>query len=113
MRNETGVMEITIGSKKFETTYEKKVYESLDDVLAEASSDGDKGIAVVLKKMNWAEDWERKTSKRQEFIKEGEAAVADSFEKQVKLYMKNREKAGKPVTEAQARAKVQAMIDED
>lgn len=113
MRTETGTMEISIGSKKFETTYQKKIYETLEDVLNEASSDGDKGVALVLKKINWAEDWERKTSARQEFIKEGDAAIADSFEKQVKMYMKNREKAGKPVTEAQARAKVQAMIDED
>ena len=110
MRTETESFEITIGSKKFETTFTAKVYESLEDVLKEAKDGGEQKL---LQKINEAEAQKAKNAARAEYIKDGEAAVADSFEKQVKMYMKRREKIGKPVTEAQARVKVQEMNDED
>lgn len=117
MRFETGTVDITLGDQKFDTTYEKKVYESLEDVLKEAQGDGEKitaekAQANILKKLNMAEDWERRTSARTEFLKDGDAAKAASIEAQVKAFIKAREKAGKPVTEAQARAKVAAMMED-
>ena len=117
MRFEQGTVDITLGDQKFDTTYEKKVYETLEDVLKESQSDGEKvtsekATANILKKLNMAEDWERRTSARTEFLKDGDAAKAASIEAQVKAFMKAREKAGKPVTESQARAKVALMMED-
>lgn len=116
MRNETGTVDINIGDQKFDTTYEKKVYETLEDILREAQGDSkttaEKATAAILKKLNMAEDWERRTAARNEYLKDGDAAKAASVEAQVKAFMKAREKAGKPVTESQARAKVAAMMED-
>lgn len=116
MRNETGTVNIELGDQKFDTTYTKKIYESLEDVLQEAQGNdktpADKATALILKKINMAEDWERRTAARTEYLKDGDAAKAASIEAQVKAFMKAREKAGKPVTESQARAKVAAMMED-
>ena len=117
MRFEQGTVDITLGDQKFDTTYEKKVYETLEDVLKESQGDGEKvtsekATANILKKLNMAEDWERRTSARTEFLTAGDAAKAASIEAQVKAFMKAREKAGKPVTESQARAKVALMMED-
>ena len=112
MRFETGTVDITLGDKKFDTNYEKKVYESIEDILKEVSEDEKKNSVSILKKLNMAEDWERRTSARNEYLKDGDAAKAASFEAQVKAFMKAREKAGKPVTESQARAKVTLMMED-
>lgn len=111
MRNETGTVDITLGNQKFDTTYEKKIYETLEDILKEAQ-ESDKSTALILKKLNMAEDWERRTSARNEYLKDGDAAKAASIEAQVKAFMKAREKAGKPVTEADARKKVALMMED-
>lgn len=112
MRNETGTVDITLGDQKFDTQYEKKIYESIEDILREVSEDEKKNTALILKKLNMAEDWERRTAARNEYLKDGDAAKALSIEKQVKAFMNAREKAGKPVTEAQARVKVAAMMED-
>lgn len=112
MRFETSTVDITLGDKKFDTAYEKKIYENIEDILQEVQQDEKKNTALILKKLNMAEDWERRTSARTEYLKDGEAAQAMSFEKQVKAFIAAREKAGKPVTEAQARAKVTAMMED-
>lgn len=117
MRFETGTVDITLGDQKFDTQYEKKVYESIEDILKECQGDGDKvtpekATVNILKKLNMAEDWERRTSARTEYLKDGDAAKAASIEAQVKAFMKAREKAGKPVTESQARAKVALMMED-
>lgn len=112
MRTETGTVDITLGNQKFDTNYEKKIYESIEDVLAEASNSA-KEAQNILKKLNMAEDWERRTNARNEYLKnDDEAATAASVEAQVKAYMKAREKAKKPVTEAEARKKVLAMMED-
>lgn len=117
MRFEQGTVDITLGSQKFDTSYEKKVYENLDDVLQECQGDGEKitpekATANILKKLNMAEDWERRTVARNEYLKDGDAAKAASIEAQVKAFMKAREKAGKPITEADARKKVALMMED-
>lgn len=110
MRFETGTVDITLGDKKFDTQYEKKVYEKREDVLEELSDD--KKSLLILKKLNMAEDWERRTQARNDYMKDGDAAKAAAFEAQVKMYIKAKEKDGKPITEAQARAKVKQMMEE-
>lgn len=111
MRYETGTLELTLGSQKFETTYEKKVYEKFEDLLLEAQA-GEKETANILKKLNYAEDLDRRTSTRAEFVKDGDAAKAASIEAQIKAFMKAREKANKPITESEARKKVLALMEE-
>lgn len=110
MRFETGTVDITLGDQKFDTQYEKKVYENRDDILGELQDD--KKSLLILKKLNMAEDWERRTAARTEYLKDGDAAKAAAFEAQVKMYIKAKEKVGKPVTEAQAREKVRLMMEE-
>lgn len=111
MRNEQGTVDITLGNQKFDTTYEKKIYETMEDVIREAS-ESDKSAVLILKKLNMAEDWERRTTARNEYLKDGDAAKAASIEAQVKAFMKAREKAGKPITEADARKKVALMMED-
>jgi hypothetical protein len=111
MRTETSSFEITLGDKKFEAPYEKKVYETLEDILKEAQEGKDKTL-TILKRINMAEDWQRRTDARAEYLKDGDAAQLKSFEDQVKAYIKAREKAGKPITESAARAKVKAMMED-
>jgi hypothetical protein len=110
MRNETGTVDITLGEQKFDTTYQKKIYETLDDVYQESHADGGKAI---LKKLNMAEDWERRTKARNDFLKDGEAAKAKAFEDNVKAYINALQKSGKAVNEAKVRARVAAMMEED
>ena len=110
MRFETGTVDINIGEQKFDTQYEKKVYENKADVLEELQDD--KKSVLVLKFLNMAVDWERRTQARNEFLKDGDAAKAASVEAQVKAYMKAREKAGKPITESAARARVAQMMED-
>lgn len=109
MRFETGEIEVTLGDQKFTTTYEKKVYESIEDILKEVSEDEKKNTVTILKNVNMGEDWERRTSARQEFLKDGDAAKAASIEAQVKAFMKTREKEKRPITYADARKKILAM----
>lgn len=112
MRFETGTIELNLGNKKFDATYEKKVYESMDDIVKEAA-EGEKSVALILKKINQGEDWERRTDARKNFLNNDESAGrAKAFEDQVKAYISAREKAGKPVSDAQARAKVTAMMED-
>lgn len=110
MRFETATVDITLGEQKFDTQYEKKTYEKKEDVLEEFQDE--KKALSILKKLNMAEDWERRTAARTEFLKDGDAAKAAAFEAQVKMYIKAKEKDGKPITEAQARAKVRQMMEE-
>lgn len=110
MRSETATLDVNLGGQKFEPTYEKKIYETLDDIVSESRDP--KGLALILKKLNMAEDWQRRTDARAEYLKDGDAAQLKSFEDQVKAYKKARENAGKPITEAQARAKVKAMMED-
>ena len=111
MRYETKTVDITLGDQKFDTQYEAKIYESISDILEEAQS-SDKDKTQILKNINMAEDWNRRTKARTEYMKDGDAAIAKSFEDQVKAYMAAREKANKPVTVEQARAKVKAMMED-
>lgn len=111
MRNEQSTIELTLGEQKFEAQYEKKIYESFDDILSEAQ-EGEKAVASILKRINMAEDWERRTAARQEYLKDGDAAKAATFEANVKAFIKAREKAGKPITEADARKKVTLMMED-
>jgi hypothetical protein len=112
MRTETGTVDITLGNQKFDTNYEKKIYENIEDVIREAS-ENEKNALNIVKKLNMAEDWERRTNARNEYLKNDDvAATAASVEAQVKAYMKAREKAKKPVTEAEARRKVAAMMED-
>ena len=110
MRYETGTVDINIGDQKFDTQYEKKTYEKPADVLEELQDE--KSALLVLKKLNMAEDWERRTAARNLYLKDGDAAKAAAFEAQVKMYIKALEKAKKPVTEEQAREKVRAMMED-
>ena len=117
MRFEQGTIELTLGDQKFDAQYEKKIFETLEDVLKEAQGDGEKvtpekATASILEKINLAEDWKRRLAARTEFLKDGDAAKAASIEAQVKAFIKAREKAGKPVTESQARAKVALMMED-
>ena len=116
MRFETGTVDITLGDQKFDTQYEKKVYETLEDILKESQGDQkttpEKAVANILKKLNMAEDWERRTSARTEYLKDGDAAKAASVEAQVKAFMRSREKHKKPVTEEEARKRVLAMMED-
>ena len=112
MRYETSTVDITIGDQKFDTQYEKKIYESIEDILKEVQEDEKKNTVLVLKQLNMAVDWERRTTARNEYLKDGDAAKAAAVEAQVKMYIKAREKAGKPVTEAQARAKVASLMED-
>lgn len=111
MRFEQSTIELTLGEQKFEAQYEKKIYESMEDILQEAQ-EGDKAVASIVKRVNMAEDWERRTAARQEYLKDGDAAKAATFEANVKAFIKAREKAGKPITEADARKKVTLMMED-
>ena len=112
MRNETVTLEVTMGKQTFSTTYEKLIWDTPDDVI-QALSNGDKEPALVLDKINMAEDWKRRTKARLEFTKEDdEVSKAKSIEDQVKAYINTRQKMGKPVTEADARKRVLAMMEE-
>lgn len=111
MRQETVVANIMIGNQKFETTFTKDVYMDRDDILDAIKTD--KGLALMLDKINKAEDLDKRTSARQEFLKDGEAAAAKSLEDQVKAFIKQREKAGKPITYEAARKKVIVMNESD
>lgn len=117
MRFETGTVNIELGEQKFDTQYQKKIYETMEDILSESQGDGDKltpekAQLSIVKRINMAEDWERRTAARSEFLKDGDAAKAVSLEKNIKAFMNAREKAGKPITEAEARRKVLVMMED-
>ena len=116
MRYEQSTVDITLGDQKFDAPYEKKTYESFEDILREAQGDdkttAEKAQGNILKKLNAAEDTDRRLAARQEALKDGDIARAASVEAQVKAFMKSRSKHHKPVTEEEARKRVLAMMED-
>jgi hypothetical protein len=100
MRQESTVVTVTVGEKEFSKTYQKVIYETVDDVLALLQDE--KKAAQAIKDLNYGSDLKAKSEVRNSILSEN-AGPEKAFEKSVKDFMKLREANGKPVTEEQAR----------
>lgn len=100
MKQETTTVTVSIGDKEFSKTYEKIIYETVDDVLALLQDE--KKAKQAIKDLNYGSDLKAKSEVRNAIISES-AGPEKAFEKAVKEFMKLREANGNPVTEEQSR----------
>ena len=111
MRTEKGTVEVNIGSKKFSRDYDKRIFETFDDVLTEAQK-GSKSQQDLIDHINYSVDLGLRVPVRAAIVA-NEGAVAQAFEKQVRDLMKVRAAAAKPVTEDQARKLIEMLAQMD
>jgi sulfite reductase beta subunit-like hemoprotein len=103
---------VTLGGESKDVLYTKKVYGTIEDVIAEAA-DSAENAEKILKLVNSAEDTNRKATARLKFLGDDTNAQAKAIDDQVKAYMAARAKAGKPALPIeQVRAKFVALAEE-
>ncbi len=110
MKTETRSVEVTVGAKKFSRDMTITVVETPEDVLTLLQDP--KSASSVVDLYNYANDLKLRAPIRQAILN-NEAAQEQAIEKQVKSFMDMRSKAGKPVTEAQARKFVEMSASMD
>jgi hypothetical protein len=103
---------VKVGEKEFSKTYKQIVRSTLsvDDILTMLTDADEKAQKSVINDWHYGQDLRAKADTRTTILDEV-AGPEKSFEKSVKQFMDLRSKAGKPVTEEQARKVVKAQME--